>query len=98
MIKTCFIEQVPLGTPEKQHHKCFTVSKSKSFIIQMKNASVFSLFLAPSFSPIIWAQSFPSKPLKWVVPYTAGGVVGRHGKVGCSKNEPRSWPSRGHRE
>lgn len=40
----------------------------------MKNASVFSLFLALSFSPIIWAQTFPSKPLKWVVPYTAGGV------------------------
>jgi len=52
----------------------FTVSKSKSFIIQMKNASVFSLFLALSFSSLIWAQSFPSKPLKLVVPYAAGGV------------------------
>ena len=52
----------------------FKVSKSKSFIPQMKNSSAFFLCLTLSFSSPIWAQAFPSTPLKLVVPYAAGGV------------------------
>ena len=40
----------------------------------MRNFSVHVLFVSLTFSALTWAQSFPSKPLKLVVPYAAGGV------------------------
>ena len=40
----------------------------------MRNFSVHVLFVSLTFSALTWAQTFPSKPLKLVVPYAAGGV------------------------
>ena len=40
----------------------------------MRNSSVHVLFVSLTFSALTWAQTFPSKPLKLVVPYAAGGV------------------------